>query len=1004
LSTRRSLLSEIHRDSLLSIVPGLSESIIDNGKISVYDPGTILITEGTTPKKLFIPISNGLRIQKRGETVGYIQKHRAAALGKILQRQTCEYEIIVEKPTLIAEISVDHFWSTLKNHPKIENYLKIITASSGARALKRYLSERSMEFKTIVDVFALVDPAIKSVRKGKTIEEVGKSLIMVSSGKIKIQNKKITSRVLSITEDSFFGGEALVGKNSVSYAAISEEDVTFFELNLNKLVGTLNNEDLIENLADEPYLQFGLDETSQKSESFETAYSRVDPKPEDIKILSKRFNTSLLNTSDSTANSRLVTVTNLVRIKENDNLFSANIVIGNSGGGADTLGEVAASLESFGYVCEERIIKNINDRNCPIVAILDDVPTLILQIEKRTLTIHHPQIGIFLISKNTFFENSDGTVLHVDFPISIISDNNSIIETVINASLIKTRALVLGTSLFLLSAGFELFFPFVPAHIIDNVLPNRSFSTILSWIAFGVVILVLRTISNYFGYSFARYHSRVIEDHLNQEIYRRSISIDSRFDSKIRSSNAITFLSESENVKNLISRFGPVLLSSAITFLGSLIILGFLDWRLLTVGLLSTSLLILARTTNQRLFSGAKTGLMKKYHVLMNQIIETVNGVITIKTSRAENKLEMINDYESRSITQNLDYSQKRSNQLDTSMYFLTSLLKIISLFIATVVAIKYGSLSVGEVVAVALYIGIMLSPTDQLSELFRDVLVTKDSLYELNKFLKKQKSKEDILTDRQNLLFKPVQGKIRIDNLFFRYDESPTDVLTNISLTIYPGQKIAIVGPSGSGKTTLARLIAGFLRPTKGRIMVDNFDLSLYSSQSVKEDIRYISAEMRLFSGTIAENISYRDSTPNVTQLQSAYETAGVDLTCSEMRNGLDENIPDNGLGLSGGQKQSVALARGVYLDSPVLILDEATSAMDLFSEVEINQRIRKHNEFQTIITISHRLTSIKNSDQIVVIDQGKIIESGSHNELIHRAGLYRSMYDSQTSEETLS
>ena len=222
-------------------------------------------------------------------------------------------------------------------------------------------------------------------------------------------------------------------------------------------------------------------------------------------------------------------------------------------------------------------------------------------------------------------------------------------------------------------------------------------------------------------------------------------------------------------------------------------------------------------------------------------------------------------------------------------------------------------------------------------------------------------------------------------------------DILRNIQLEIKRGELVAIVGPTGTGKSTLVNLIPRFYDPTKGKVMFDGIDLKEVSFSSLRDQIGIVSQETFLFNETVGYNISYGREEAVQEEIESAAKKAYAHTFIQEMENGYDTVVGDRGVRLSGGEKQRVSIARAILKNPPILILDEATSALDSESEKYVKDALDELMKGRTVIAIAHRLSTIMQAHKIVVMDQGRIVDMGTHEELIARGGLYKRLYETQ-------
>ena len=243
-----------------------------------------------------------------------------------------------------------------------------------------------------------------------------------------------------------------------------------------------------------------------------------------------------------------------------------------------------------------------------------------------------------------------------------------------------------------------------------------------------------------------------------------------------------------------------------------------------------------------------------------------------------------------------------------------------------------------------------------------------------------------------------PIRGRIDFDHLCFRYRPDGKETLSDIHLSIRPGEVIGIVGRSGSGKSTLTRLLQRLMLPASGRILVDGIDIALADPASLRRQIGVVLQESQLFNGTVRENIALGDPGAPLEQVMRVAHLAGAHAFISELPEGYDTVLGEHGTGLSGGQKQRMAIARALMRDPRILIFDEATSALDYESERVIQTNMAAICKGRTVIIIAHRLSAVRQSDRILVLEQGRLVEQGRHDELLQRQdGFYHRLHSMQ-------
>ena len=322
------------------------------------------------------------------------------------------------------------------------------------------------------------------------------------------------------------------------------------------------------------------------------------------------------------------------------------------------------------------------------------------------------------------------------------------------------------------------------------------------------------------------------------------------------------------------------------------------------------------------------------------------------------------------------------------SVEFLTSL--------GTVIVVGFGGylaymqqLSVEDIVAFLLYLSLFYAPITGLAQLLESA---QQALAGAERVLEVFDTDRDI-DDSPNAIEMPaVKGHIVYDDVSFHYIEG-TPVLENVSFAVQPGQMIALVGPTGVGKTTLIQLAARFYDPISGSITIDGHNLKDVTQNSLRSQISMVLQDTFLFNGTVAQNISYAKQNATVEEITAAAKAAHIYDDIMEMPDGFDTAVGERGTKLSGGQKQRIAIARAILRDSPILILDEATASVDMQTEAQIQSAIQELSGSRTIIAIAHRLSTIRRADVILVFDEGRIIQRGTHEELSSVPGMYRDL-----------
>ena len=310
---------------------------------------------------------------------------------------------------------------------------------------------------------------------------------------------------------------------------------------------------------------------------------------------------------------------------------------------------------------------------------------------------------------------------------------------------------------------------------------------------------------------------------------------------------------------------------------------------------------------------------------------------------------------------------------------------------------LKFGKITAGDYVAYLLFVSTLMTSVRRIVEFSEQF---QRGMTGIERFSEILDIEPDISDAKDAKEIKNVKGEIEFKDVSFHYNEGKRDVISNLQLKVPAGKNIALVGPSGGGKTTLCSLIPRFYDLTSGTITIDGTDIKSITLKSLRENIGVVSQDVYLFSGSIKENIAY--GKPNATddEIKAAAKLAGADEFIEELPDGYDSYVGERGIMLSGGQKQRISIARVFLKNPPILILDEATSALDNESERLVQRSIERLTRGRTTFTIAHRLTTIKNADEILVLTENGIEESGNHKQLIEKGGIYSEFYKLYSAE----
>jgi len=540
--------------------------------------------------------------------------------------------------------------------------------------------------------------------------------------------------------------------------------------------------------------------------------------------------------------------------------------------------------------------------------------------------------------------------------------------------------------------------PMLSKLLIDRVIKGEHYDE-LAYVALGFLAVALfRGVFNYLrqmaGQNFGQ---RVIYD-LRNRLYERLQYLGFTYYDNARTGQIMSRLtSDVEWLRHFIS-FGIVDFFDFIFMVGfALVILFSIEWRLALVSMATMPFLVFLVFRFDKQIRPAFRSIRKQMADLNSVLQENITGVRAVKAFAREphekDKFE----------GENSEYRTKQLTAVDIWSTFFP-FMDLMS-GVSTVAVLWYGgtlviqqAITLGDLVAFIGYIGYLIWPIRMLGwlvNLYEQAMAAAERLFELL-------DEPSSVTDAPDAIeLKHVQGRVTFKNVSFSYDEKDSPALVDINIDAPAGSTIALLGTTGAGKTSLVNLIPRFYDPVDGEVLVDGHNVRVVTQNSLRENIGIVLQETFLFSTTIRENITYGRRDSSMEEIISAAKAAQAHDFISDLPQGYDTIVGERGLGLSGGQKQRVAIARALLVDPRILILDDSTSSVDMVTELQIQRALNRVMEGRTTFVIAHRLSTIKNADEILVLEEGRIVERGTHHELIRESGIYREIYKVQFKDQ---
>ncbi len=545
----------------------------------------------------------------------------------------------------------------------------------------------------------------------------------------------------------------------------------------------------------------------------------------------------------------------------------------------------------------------------------------------------------------------------------------------------------------LVAAGCDLVYPVVSRNIINTYIPDKNIRLILTWCAALLVIYIIQTIMQYF----MQYQGHIVgvrmQADMRRDVFEHLQKLPfSYFDEHKTGVIMSRIVNDLMDISEFAHHGPEDLFISLVTVVGAFIILCTVNvpLTLITFAVLPFLVLFIIKKRS------AMTMAFRKNRIEIAEVNASLeNSIAGIRVSRAftgeREEEKKFAENNQRYVTVR-ERSYRVMAEFFSGTNFLTSLMNVVILA-AGGYCVYRGVINVGDMVAYMLFINMFVNPIKKLIqfvEMFQNAITGYVRFQELMNVEPEQDEKGAIE-------LKNVRGEIVFDDVTFHYDENK-EVLSHISLTFPQGKMVAIVGPSGGGKTTLCHLIPRFYEISGGSILVDGHDIRDVTRASLRRQIGIVQQDVFLFTGTIFDNIAYGKLGASREEVYEAAKKANIHDYIMSLPEGYDTFVGERGVKLSGGQKQRISIARVFLKNPPILVLDEATSALDNVTENYIQDSLDELCKNRTTIVVAHRLSTIKNADEIIVMDRDGIEERGTHEELLARGnGIYKELYEAQ-------
>jgi ABC-type bacteriocin/lantibiotic exporter with double-glycine peptidase domain/CRP-like cAMP-binding protein len=1045
------LLSE---DTLLAAMPeAIANKLKAGATMREIRRGAAVVRQGQPADKLIIPVDGSLRLVTRtrgASTTAQLRARRALNLAEVIASRTWSYSAFADTDLHVVEFDAAVFRAVLREAPTFARYLYRITSLPSVRAAANVLRRAGLHPSAVQRLLSALEERTISIGELVT-EGSDPQWVLVDTGNLAVMRDDAgeSIEVTALTAGEFYGGAAALGR-AVPLQMRGRAITTVFVIDGRRLA-TLCAEtpDLARVLRlEHPDVQRRVRRSFVEiGEEFTSVMLAVPPPTSDVvhdddgatstasmtaatgpatvrdgqlgrpwvpgTTASRRFDGFRCTLVEDSGAAGLASL-----LKYHDRPVSfASVSRGLRHRVPPTLLDLAQIAERQGLMSHAARLGRPHDLrqlSTPLLLALGPEYVVVHEVRRDAVRVFAPLGGLREVPMGELEAVWSGATLTFRDVRPFIRD--LIPETAAEADAAAPAdpadkpttqgkrsaylklfgdvrgALVAATIVAVAVLALSVVAPRLNGLVVDQVLAYGDIH-LLGVVAFGLILVHLSTfaLSGFRDLCLA-YLGGLMEHRLSSLALRHTLGISPDAHGEDRVGTTLARLGELTRIRSSLSTDVIQILLQVAKAAVYLVLVLVYSWKL---GLIVTAAVplsaILIRVGGRR-YRAQYAELFDENARMQSQTTEQVEQVATIKAlggvlaaqRRWENTLVAKLGVERRLVRVQV--------AMEGGLELLEESVKIAAMYIGVSMVLG-AELSPGALLAISQYTIGALSPLIGLAAKLEELAQVGVSVRKLDALFEHPLEDDEAAAVRPDVAF---DGAIVARNLEFAYEDGPP-VLRGINFEIQPGQTVAIVGRSGSGKTTLAKLLHGALRPTAGELLFDDHDSRALPLPAIRRNVGIVLQDSQLFAGTIHENIAYGDDRPDETHVREAARLAAAHDFIMAFPNRYQTYLAEGGLGLSGGQRQRICIARALYRAPRILVMDEATSALDAESERAIMANMRDILHDRTGIVIAHRLNTVKHADRILVVDQGEIVEDGTHDELVAKRGLYHSLFDRQ-------
>lgn len=529
--------------------------------------------------------------------------------------------------------------------------------------------------------------------------------------------------------------------------------------------------------------------------------------------------------------------------------------------------------------------------------------------------------------------------------------------------------------------------------ITDYVLVDRNINLLNLMGILMILIILLRTFVGSMKSILALKTGQRIDASLILGYYKHLLTLPQQFFDTMRVGEIISRVNDAVKIRNFINNVSLDLAVNLLIMIFTLIVMFVYSWKLAAITLVSAPLFILTYVLFNRLNKKYQRNIMESSAELESQLVESLNSIATIKRFGIESFANLKTEIRFVHLLKNTYTSAYGAIIANGGIEFISTGITIAVLWAGSNFVID-KEITPGTLMVFYSLVGYILTPVGKLissNQTIQDAMIAADRLFQIMDLEREQ-------DETNKIILKPeMVGNIQFENVAFRYG-SRKQVFESLNLSIHKSETTAIIGESGSGKTTLISLIQNLYPIQAGSIRIGDYNITQINNESLRQIVGTVPQQIELFAGSIIENIALGDFEPDMQKIMQLCDQLGIKDFIEKLPNAYLTQIGEHGVSLSGGEKQRIAIARALYKNPEILIFDEATSSLDSISEKYVKRTLSAlAKEGKTIIIIAHRLSTVKHADTIIVLENGKMMESGTHDQLIHTEGIYSKLWNEQ-------